>query len=383
MDLSKIGGALTSFNPLIGAATSLFGSIFGNSQSSSNVDKQIAAQRQENALNREFNANQAQIAREFDANFQRELIQSYRDYNTPQAMMKRLQDAGLNPNLAVGQLGNGDSMTGGVGSTAASSQGSISPVGYSPLDTTSAGNILADTRLKNAQADKLSSEADKAGAETVTIENIREGLVKTQDSIWKLNEELAKLPTAQLQEIAKRIDEIDSKIAVNKEQVKFLAESTRDMSESAISRYLDNAWKEATLDNRIKIEASKLGISETEYKYGVASFALKLMNLQGDTSQKLSSAAMLSDMGKYFREVSNNTRWQSLKIKQMLPLEVQNMRIQNATLDFNLDQDRKFDSWERSMNMINSTISSTADLIGSVKGISIQTRQPAGFNVRR
>lgn len=92
MDLSKIGGALTSFNPLIGAATSLFGSIFGNSQSSSNVDKQIAAQRQENALNREFNANQAQIAREFDANFQRELIQSYRDYNTPQAMMKRLQD---------------------------------------------------------------------------------------------------------------------------------------------------------------------------------------------------------------------------------------------------------------------------------------------------
>lgn len=155
------------------------------------------------------------------------------------------------------------------------------------------------------------------------------------------------------------------------------------MSESAISRFLDNAWKEATLDNRIKIEASKLGISETEYKYGVASFALKLMNLQGDTSQKLSSAAMLSDMGKYFREVSNNTRWQSLKIKQMLPLEVQNMRIQNATLDFNLEQDRKFDSWERSMNMINSTISSTADLIGSVKGVSIRTRQPAGFNVRR
>lgn len=79
----------------------------------------------ENEKTRQFNAEQSQIARDFQV----EQWNRQNEYNDPSNAMKRLTAAGLNPNLAYGELSNMATATPSTNS--ASSSGSGSPV-YQP-----------------------------------------------------------------------------------------------------------------------------------------------------------------------------------------------------------------------------------------------------------
>lgn len=84
---------------MLGAAIGAVSSIVGGYQQNRNIDMQIAAQKDENQKNREYNLNLAQRQNQWNIDqWNRE-----NSYNTPAAQMARYRAAGLNPDLMYGQ----------------------------------------------------------------------------------------------------------------------------------------------------------------------------------------------------------------------------------------------------------------------------------------
>ena len=109
----------------IGAAGSLLGGIFSSNQSVKNQKMAIEAQRQENEKNRVFNAEQAELARQYNTS----MWNAQNDYNDPSAVQQRLSKAGIHPALAYtsGQTMGSISM-GNTGAQASSSGGISTPL---------------------------------------------------------------------------------------------------------------------------------------------------------------------------------------------------------------------------------------------------------------
>lgn len=283
MDLQKIaknvGNVANMISPWVGIGTSLFGSIFGNKQSSANVDKQLAAQARENELNRKFNAEQALLS------FQRNqsLINDYRRYSDPKNQMALLERAGLNPNLALGGLGN--SNTPPISSSTASSNGGISPVGYSPIDLGSTAALAADARLKNAQADKLNSE-------TITNDALREGLVRLNSITVDLQGSLKNLTDEQANETKQKIVESNQRVENLKQDFKESMARVSKIKWDRLNTQIDYYFKSRTFENNVAATNAELGYKVNKYQYmnDVKWFVHELWNMDSSTSYNRAAA---------------------------------------------------------------------------------------------
>lgn len=105
----------------------------------SSIASSITANRQ-NRKNREFQAKQAQLARDWQEDM-------YNKYSSPSAMVKQYQEAGLNPALALG--GQGQTFTGTSGMTS----GSQMMPDYSGLDLSGIFTALAGLNIEAKKAD--------------------------------------------------------------------------------------------------------------------------------------------------------------------------------------------------------------------------------------
>ena len=83
----------------LGAAGSFITGLFSAKKQNKNIDKQIAAQKEENQKNRDWNLNLAHQQNAWNI----EQWNRENAYNSPAAQMARFRDAGLNPDLAYGQ----------------------------------------------------------------------------------------------------------------------------------------------------------------------------------------------------------------------------------------------------------------------------------------
>lgn len=167
-------GSLLNFITSIGA---------GSKAHKRNVDlmnRQNRFNAGEAALNREFQSNEAQLARQWQEDF-------YNQYQSPQAMVHQYEAAGMNPVLATGvPISSPPSASSANGSMA---QGAAAPymdvVGIMAqfqnlmkLDA-EIKNINADTRAKDASAEKYLSDIN------LNEQNIKESSAR----ISKLSEE--------------------------------------------------------------------------------------------------------------------------------------------------------------------------------------------------
>lgn len=162
-------------------------SIYNNERNVSAQNRANEMNLQENERNRQFNSREAQLQRDFESQqvqianqfnadealkaFQRsskfavDMWNKENEYNSPTSQIKRLVDAGVNPNVF-----GGDNTTGSVASVAQSapsanlSHGSSASVGGSiPVAPVTYTNPLlesAQIRNINAQSDKLNSDTD-------------------------------------------------------------------------------------------------------------------------------------------------------------------------------------------------------------------------------
>lgn len=201
MDLSWIGGAA--------------GGLLSSISSAISANKQLKAQKQENALNRQFNAEEAQKSRDFEL----DMFNRTNSYNDPKQVVDRLSKAGLNPALAFGGFQN--AAFGGNSAAAFSNNGVGTPL---PDFTgmSSAGQSYLNARLIESQARKNDADAEKTRTEIPWVDKL------AQLGIDIGNQQI-KVDAAQEQEINKRIDvmsdsqkEIQARVQLLQQQTDYL-----------------------------------------------------------------------------------------------------------------------------------------------------------------
>lgn len=282
---------MAKLNPLdvIGSSLGFVGNIANMIQGNKNIKKQIAAQKEENALNRAWNEKQAAQANRWSI----EQWNRENEYNTPAAQMARMKAGGLNPDLMYGSAGS-------TGNLAAASPGVTPTSPSSPTDTSnlahqqtfgsavmSAGNMAMQYRMMNAQADKLDAEAEKTKADT-TGQN-------TQNSF------MPQLLAAALNKNTAEIDKLTSETGVNKERIYEIAQ---------------NVQESITRIRGIESEIENKSVQQAQNWFR--------LNLQRDMNEaqikKLASATDLD------RTTIN-------KIRTLMPYEIQNLVSSTALQD--------------------------------------------------
>lgn len=203
----------------IGAAGGLLGSLFSHNAASQN--RKFTAE--QNRLQREFNAAEAQKSRDF----QLDMFNRTNAYNTPKATVDRLVAAGLNPALAFGGF-EGASFGGSAAQASSSAAGSSAMPDYSGI--TSAGQAIMQSRLIDAEIDLKESEAEKNRKDTSWIDRLnsaQEGKylsgVLVDISTKDLNEEQAKNVVELRDQIKATVDNLRSNTALLTNQSSLIA----------------------------------------------------------------------------------------------------------------------------------------------------------------
>ncbi|MCE8774318.1 hypothetical protein [Bacteroides caccae] len=239
------------------------GSFFGARSQNKNIDKQIAAQKEENQKNRDWNLNLAKQQNEWNI----EQWNRENEYNTPSAQMARYKAAGLNSDLMYGQQnlsGASPEMTAGEGSQSTD----VSNL----ANKRTIGDIVsqaATTRLTNAQAKLAESQAEKTAAETTgqTINN--EWLPKLLKGQTDINEADVKQKLADAGLKGKQIEVAVEQIKVMQQSVKESQEKIKDLQSQMENHTFQQV--QAMLEYNLRKDKQRYEIREILSKIGVNS----------------------------------------------------------------------------------------------------------------
>lgn len=150
---------------LASGAASLVGNLIGTSSSNSK-NMQI------NKMNNEFNAREAEKARQY----QTEMWNKTNEWNSPKNIRKRLQEAGYNPYLGMDSSNVGTAVNAGSSSPASAA----SPIQNNPLQFDGLQNALSTaiqmdnaTKISNAEVSNLQGQKSLSDAKAAdTLSNI-------------------------------------------------------------------------------------------------------------------------------------------------------------------------------------------------------------------
>lgn len=286
----------------LGAVSSI-GSMIGQNRA---IRQQIKAQQQENQKNREYNLMLARTQNQWNL----EQWQRENDYNSPTAQMARFRAAGLNPNLAYGQMSNG-----------ASSPTLTSGAASSPTDMSAIGNKRnfgqAMQEALNLEMQKAQIEAIKAGTEktkedtknvtasteALTIDNLYRAIkhqqdikigdmnLKIGDSTLKLNDNQLAQGVKTLEIMDKTLEEYNYKFRDYNAKYDLLIAQTDEQKRDTIrkDKQLDQFITNSYYDNKYKVAQTQLTLRQ--YNELCQTFISRLLNLEADTDSKLNSAA--------------------------------------------------------------------------------------------
>lgn len=342
---------------IIGAATSFIGSLISNHQSGKNVTKQLKFQREENALNRQFNSDEAQKARDF----QQHLINQYREYSSPAAQMARFEEAGLNPSLAYGNLSDTNTIT--SGQSQASYSGGVSPVQYSPLDLSVASNQLALSELNAAKAKEAKSNAGLADQKALTESLMRDGQLTYQgiqialgNSQLNLNEKQAGVLSQEAMQMSQAIEESKQRISLMEKQGENITMDT------AIKR-LNYQFESKSFQDRLDMLASQAHCSVAAAKFAVAQAFAHLYATEAMGKNFAAQAFMNSSLGKYYTQMETNQKFIGDNI---LPSQWNSIKWSNQGAAFNLEQARKYSDAHNILQIGGGVVHMFTDIAGAV-----------------
>lgn len=338
----------------LSSGISALGNLWSNNKQQDLSRENMAQQWKMMLANQNFNRYEAMAAR----SWQEKMIAQYRQYNDPSEQMKRLEAAGLNPALMYGSIQ--DMNTTPSGNPQASSGGSYSPVSM-PLSN------YSDTAMQMAQIDVLKSQAEKNRADAGlsssnadTTNQLRDGLVKTQEAEWQVKVKEAGWTDQQVQESAKRIDVFDEQMKALKASVDETRARIENLEEDTVSKSIDNVYRSSWWNEQIRQLATQADLNSANARKVVMLLALEAANLQADTADKLSRVLLNGKLASYYEsmKVSNDTYRVDI-----LPRLKTNLILQNNTLHFDLGQAQKFNTVERIVNMSSQAVGAAGNLL--------------------
>lgn len=314
----------------LGAVSSI-GSMIGQNRA---IRQQIKAQQQENQKNREYNLMLARTQNQWNL----EQWQRENDYNSPTAQMARFRAAGLNPNLAYGQMSNG-----------ASSPTLTSGAASSPTDMSAIGNKrnfgqamqeMLGLEMQKAQIEAIKAGTEKtkedtknvtASTEALTIDNLYRAIkhqqdikigdmnLKIGDSTLKLNDNQLAQGVKTLEIMDKTLEEYNYKFRDYNAKYDLLIAQTDEQKRDTIrkDKQLDQFITNSYYDNKYKVAQTQLTLRQ--YNELCQTFISRLLNLEADTDSKLNSAASaaMDIVLKQIQEKSDtisltNEQWEAL-----------------------------------------------------------------------
>ena len=281
----------------LGAVSSV-GSMIGQNRA---IRQQIKAQQQENQKNREYNLMLARTQNQWNI----EQWQRENDYNSPTAQMSRFRAAGLNPNLAYGQMSNG-----------ASSPTLTSGAASSPTDMSAIGNKrnfgqamqeALNLEMQRAQIDAIKAGTEKTKVDTdntrentkgLTIDNMYRAAqheqtleiggmhVQLGKSTLKMNEQQMENLKADLEQTIATVESIKQSVEESKARVELLGVQ-KESQLAAIIRDNEKAKAEIakTYAEFKKINA-ETKVTEQEYSEMVMTQYARALGLELDNQNK-------------------------------------------------------------------------------------------------
>lgn len=324
-------------------------SLYGTWQNNRNIDKQLQAQKEENAKNRKYNLKLAELQNTWN----RQQWQMENAYNSPAAQMERMKQAGLNPDMMYG---------GGLeGNLSAASPEMTSGVGSSPMSWSALGSkkTIGDTILQAKQLEMMDAQVKNVEADTRNkgIEgDILESDAKFRDA---MNQGQLDLTYTQIRGIDSNIQLNDEQISKIRAEVKNLDQQcenlkkTYDLLQSQINNYdMETAYKRirAALDSK-----------ETE--------AL-VAKMAADTN--LSKAEC--------RSIVSRLPWELLQIKnqgEYISKQTDFVQVENDVLTWQWEMDKSYEDYKRSLGLAGQAIDAlegAASIIGMAFGSGRPTR---------
>lgn len=260
----------------------LIGSAIGALANNANTQNAINANKQSQQENREYNLNLAMMQNRWNLDqWQREA-----DYNSPAAYRARLKAAGMNPDIAYGN----------VQGVAPASAGMTSGQASQPVDNSllaqkmTALNVASatlDNKLKSAQVKILEEDAKNKN-----LDNRLKGYeVKNEDALQALvgdplsaTMDASKLPLPayrRYMEIVNSVKDSVNKTVQNEEGLLRLANAR-----------LDKLFRDATFEGELKKFANSVDISNQEARYYIETLTHRIASAKYDAKIKEGEAFM-------------------------------------------------------------------------------------------
>lgn len=356
---------------IISGGASLAGNIIGAIQGNKNIDKQIAAQREENEKNRAWNKAMAEQANKWSI----EQWNRENAYNTPAAVMQRLREGGVNPDLFYGNSGqNLSAASPNVTPTAASDPVDVSALGSKATVGDITNNVVSQA-LMAAQVKKLNAETVKTGQET---ENLKiEGTILSADaltraaqneqaleigkstiylnhSIAKLNHKEAELVSGKISEVAANTSLLYEKANEVKANIRNINANTASVRFGMMMRSKEFRQRVAEFQEQIRVDNSTIRLNYEQASTYLATRAATVLNINADTALKAA--------GVKTQYVTREEMRARTGMYQRLDRLV---GIQGDQAAFNFDSDKTFKNLERGVGIATGIIDSVSGVVQS------------------
>lgn len=342
-----------------GAAISAIGNFFGNK--SNRKQSAEAFERESKFAREERLAQQQWIEQMYEKN---------NSYNSPAAQMRRLKDAGLNPDLMYsrGDLGN---------ATAPEAPAQAPTPRFNVIPTNTYGQtaqIAADAGLKAAQARLAESESKKADTEEslLTADYLlrkarTESDIELNNSTIYVNHELGQLNHAEAEVAAKKLQEIDVAMAEARERINTMKSQQHEIDEKIVQMKFDRYLRSQEFEllckktyQDMKESNSRIALNAAEVQDMMATQLARVMNLNASTYMQKKQGMLASEqtMTELYRQTG--------------------IDISNQHAKFNFDQAKNWDSTERATNVATTWINSISFAVGQFAGATTSL-QKGGF----
>lgn len=345
----------------IGSAISAVGSLFSGLLGSSQQLKQqreaqkwnqhvLNTQVSENAANRNFNAAQAELNR----NFQSQMVDKANRFNSIENQVGQLRSAGLNPALAYS--GNNFVPMSVPSGSSASSSGNVSPGSYPIVDVASPTleglrqmaeikNIEAQTRKLDTEGSILESDAkfrDALNSSQLDLNNVS---ILLSESGIKVNDEQISNLRASTNLFQKKVDNLDR---VNK-----LVESqTVGFNLDNVRKGIENQYKSKEYEALIDNIASQTSKNRADVYRTLTLTPAQLANIKSDTDLKSSISKVQS------------------ALFDLYGLQADNLQIQNGILSLDLrhadNEQKMMDSLGKAGDGLDAATRYLSTLLGNI-----------------
>lgn len=365
---------------LITGATGLLGGLFGMFGRNKAIDKQIAAQKDENALNREYNLNLAKLQNQWSI----EQWNRENAYNTPLAQYQRLVEAGLNPDMMYqnGGISNvagaSPEMTSGAPSTPVDMSSLGQKTTYGEVVTGALNQAITGSRISAMQSESKKREkeghlidvqADIASADLVTRAAQNEKALELSNSQIYLNHSLADESHARLEEIAAKVNNLNADTKRLFQSIDTLKSQARNFDAQVVQYEFERWYKSEQLDQAakrlvqdIKESNSRIELTLTQAKDIIATQGARLLNLNSGFIRNQAEAEKLYG-------------------------ELGIISIEQQHAQFNFDSDKDWRTFDKSVDGAQKIIQSVGTAVGTgfgaflgFRGLKTPKGTPPSYN---